>query len=164
MVVFTFWREERVTIVRILSAGDKIDQILIKCKYFVLFHDHLYSACSYNKFANDMWIIIFFVLTPHCSSIFCKLWDHFVFTGLTTVSSVLNDLVMSTCRVRSVSKGCLLLLGTWSHLYFFFRSPCCSAMYFYFALIIFEMVCGLLWLFIFRNKPGEYLYILHCTT
>lgn len=117
MVVFTFCREERVTIVRILSAGDKIDHILIKCKYFVLFHDHLYSACSNNKFANDMWIIIFFVLTPQCSSIFCKLWDHFVFTGLTTVSSVLNDLVMSTWRVLSVSKVCLILLGTWSHSY-----------------------------------------------
>lgn len=60
------------------------------------------------------------------------------------ISSVFHDLDNKHTEGGNGRQG--MLTPTW-HLIpplFFFRSPCCSAMYFYFALIIFEMVCGLL--------------------
>lgn len=60
------------------------------------------------------------------------------------ISSVFHDLDNKHTEGGTGRQG--MLTPTW-HLIpplFFFRSPCCSAMYFYFALIIFEMVCGLL--------------------
>lgn len=62
-----------------------------------------------------------------------------IFPILTRTSIMTRPIVTrSTRRVRLVSKGYSLLLGTWSYLYTF-GGPRCSALNLYFMLWIFEM-------------------------
>lgn len=56
-------------------------------------------------------------IQTHADWRFSYLLNHCLYTWLTTVSSVFRDLGKEhTTSVWLVDRGCLLLLGTWSHL------------------------------------------------
>lgn len=57
---------------------------------------------------------------------------HYLYTGLTTVSSVFRDLDNEHTAGKTGQQGMLSPPGTWSHLDIF-RFPCCSALNSYFT-------------------------------